>query len=122
MLSPTVLRSPVTESSWECCSSDQPPYSGVLLSSVLLHGALILLSVSWIKGFWGNSTSLQTLELCLLCSATENEWVPVPRVMGDGQAIAQGVPGEVVARQGEKKKSTTIYLISQVKVFMAFLF
>ena len=24
--------------------------------------------------------------------------------MGDGQAIAQGVPGEVVARQGEKKK------------------
>ena len=78
--------------------------------------------VSWIKGFWGNSTSLQTLELCLLCNATENEWVPVPGVMGDGQAIAQAVPGEVVARQGGKKKSTTIYLISQVKVFMAFLF
>ena len=78
--------------------------------------------MSWIKGFWGNSTSLQTLELCLLCSATENEWVPVPRVMGDGQAIAQGVPGEVVARQGEKKSTTIYLLISQVKVFMAFLF
>ena len=99
-----------------------PFFSGVFLSLILLHGVLILLAVSWIKGLWGNYTSLQTLELCLLCSATENEWVPVPRVMGDGQAIAQGVPGEVVARQGEKKKSTTIYLISQVKVFMAFLF
>ena len=62
------------------------------------------LAVSWIKGFWGNSTSLQTLEPCLLCSATENEWVPVPGVMGDGQAIAQGVQGEVVAHQGKKKK------------------
>ena len=66
--------------------------------------------MSWIKGFWGNSTSLQTLELCLLCSATENEWVPVPRVMGDGQAIAQGVPGEVIAHQGKKKY---IYLSHQ---------
>ena len=96
------------------------PYSGVLLSSILLHGVLTLLCL-------GLKASGEIPHLCkllsrLLCSATENEWVPVPGVMGDGQAIAQGVQGEVVARQG-KKKSTSIYLlISQVKVLMAFLF
>ena len=105
MLSPTVLRSPVTESSWECCSSDQPPYSGVLLSSILLHGALILLSVSWIKGFWENSTSLQTLELCFLCNAMENEWVPVSGVIGDGEATAQGRSSRIGGHPSEEKST-----------------
>ena len=81
------------------------PYSGVLLSSVLLHGALILLSVSWIKGFWGNSTSLQTLELCLLCNATENERGPVPGVIGDGEATAQGRSSRIGGHPSEKKST-----------------
>ena len=85
------------------------PYSGVLLSSILLHGVLILLCL-------GLKASGEIPHLCkllsrLLCSATENEWVPVPGVMGDGQAIAQGVPGEVIAHQGKKKKY--IYLSHQ---------
>ena len=102
MLSLTVLRSCVWEQTGVLSQWPPPHILGVALLSPPTWGPR--LAVSWIKGFWGNSTSLQTLELCLLCSATENEWVPVPRVMGDGQAIAQGVPGEVVARQGEKKK------------------
>ena len=72
-LSPPVLNFSASEIRRECCPSDHhPPYSWVLFSSILLPGALILLSVSWIKGLWGNSTSLQTPELCLLYSATEN--------------------------------------------------
>ena len=120
MLSLTVLRSCVWEQTGVLSQWPPTPYSGVLLSSILLHGVLILLCL-------GLKASGEIPHLCkllsrLLCSATENEWVPVPGVMGDGQAIAQGVPGEVAARQG-KKKSTSIYLlISQVKVLMAFLF
>ena len=89
-------------------SDPHPIFWGVALLSPPTWGPH--LAVSWIKGFWGNSTSLQTLEPCLLCSATENEWVPVPGVMGDGQAIAQGVPGEVITHQGKKKY---IYLSHQ---------
>lgn len=123
MLSLTVLRSSGSESRRECCPSDPHLiFWGVALLSPPTWGPH--LAVSWIKGFLGNSTSLQTLEPCLICSATENEWVPVPGVLGDGQA--QGIPGEVVAHQGEgrkKKIGTSIYLlISQVKVFMSFLF
>lgn len=109
MLSLTVLRSSVSESRRECCPSDpQPIFWGVALLNPPTWGPH--LAVSWIKGFSGNSTSLQTLEPCLICSATENEWVPVPGVLGDGQARAQGVPGEVVARQGEKKKKRYVNL------------
>ena len=63
------------------------------------------LAVSWIKGFWGNSTSLQTLELCLLCSATENEWVPVPGVIGDGEATAQGRSSRIGGHPSEEKST-----------------
>ena len=111
MLSLTGLRSAVTEGTWECCFSDQPPYSGVLLSSILLHGVLILLSGCCIKGFWGNSTSLQTLEPFKLCSATENEWVLFPGLIGDGEATVKGKSPRTGGRPSGEK-STSISLIS----------
>ena len=84
-------------------SDPHPIFWGVALLSPPTWGPH--LAVSWIKGFWGNSTSLQTLELCLLCNATENERGPVPGVIGDGEATAQGRSSRIGGHPSEKKST-----------------
>ena len=86
-LSPPVLNSSVSEIRRECCPSDHhPPYSWVLLSSILLPRALILLSVSWIKGLWGKF-HVSTNSWAMFALQCYREWVPVPGVMRDGEAL-----------------------------------